>query len=191
MWLFSPDHRQEYSFAWGRVVGSLSKRKLSSIHQPPTSSKPSWVLRHICVLGMSVQNVFFCFVCLIDLAVLGLSFDTQDLWPLCRCAGSLVTARGVFLVVTCVIFSCSTGTLSCGMWDLVPWPGIEAGPPALGAWSLSPWTTREVTFSLLWFSTFSLPDLLPLTDLLCSGVLGSETFLLLALYLGLPWWLRW
>ena len=34
--------------------------------------------------------------------------------------------------------------LSCSMRDLVPRPGIEPGPPALGAWSLSPWTTREV-----------------------------------------------
>ena len=33
------------------------------------------------------------------------------------------------LVVVCEIFS-------CGMWDLVPWPGIEPRPPALGAWSL-------------------------------------------------------
>ena len=28
-------------------------------------------------------------------------------------------------------------TLSCDMWALVPWPGIEPGAPALGAWSLS------------------------------------------------------
>ena len=33
--------------------------------------------------------------------------------------------------------------LSCSMRDLVPRPGIEPGPPALGAWTLSPWTTRE------------------------------------------------
>ena len=33
--------------------------------------------------------------------------------------------------------------LSCSIRDLVPHPGIEPGPPALGAWSLSPWTTRE------------------------------------------------
>ena len=39
----------------------------------------------------------------------------------------LVAARGIF---------------SCGMQDLVPWPGIEPGSPALGAWSLSHWTTR-------------------------------------------------
>ena len=34
--------------------------------------------------------------------------------------------------------------LSCGMWDLVPWPGIKSGPHAFGAQSLSHWTTREV-----------------------------------------------
>ena len=39
---------------------------------------------------------------------------------------------------------CGIQTLSFGMWDLVPWPGIEPGPPALGVKSLSHWTTREV-----------------------------------------------
>ena len=39
---------------------------------------------------------------------------------------------------------CSMWILRCSMWDLVPWPGIEPGSPALGAWSLSHWTTREV-----------------------------------------------
>ena len=34
--------------------------------------------------------------------------------------------------------------LSEGMWDLIPWPGIEPGSPALGARSPSHWTTREV-----------------------------------------------
>ena len=34
--------------------------------------------------------------------------------------------------------------LSCGMWDLVSWPGIKPGPLALEAQSLSHWTTREV-----------------------------------------------
>ena len=34
--------------------------------------------------------------------------------------------------------------LSCSMWDLVPWPGIKPGLPALGAWSLSHWTTSEI-----------------------------------------------
>ena len=31
--------------------------------------------------------------------------------------------------------------LSCGIWDLVPWPGIKLRTPALGAPSLSHWTT--------------------------------------------------
>ena len=35
-------------------------------------------------------------------------------------------------------------SLSCGIWDLVPWPGMEPGPPTLGAWSLSLKTAREV-----------------------------------------------
>ena len=35
--------------------------------------------------------------------------------------------------------SYSMGTLSCGMWDLIPWPGIEPGLPALGTQSLSHW----------------------------------------------------
>ena len=33
---------------------------------------------------------------------------------------------------------------SCGMWDLVPRPGIEPIPPSLGAWSLNHWTAKEV-----------------------------------------------
>ena len=38
------------------------------------------------------------------------------------------------LIVACGVFSCG----------LVPWPGMEPVPPALGTWSLSHWTTREV-----------------------------------------------
>ena len=46
------------------------------------------------------------------------------------------------------LISCSIRTLSCGMWDVVLWLGIEPRPPALGAWSLSHWTTREVPLYL-------------------------------------------
>ena len=42
------------------------------------------------------------------------------------------------------LFSCGMQALSCGVWDLVPWPGIKPRPPALGARSLNHWTTREV-----------------------------------------------
>ena len=41
------------------------------------------------------------------------------------------------LIVECRIFSCNMRTLRCGMWNLVPWPGIEPGPPALGVWNLT------------------------------------------------------
>ena len=34
--------------------------------------------------------------------------------------------------------------LSGSMWDLVPQPGIEPRPSALGTRSLSHWTTRDV-----------------------------------------------
>ena len=48
------------------------------------------------------------------------------------------------LVATSKIFTCGMQTLSYSMWDLVPWPGIEPGPLALGAQSLSHWTSRKV-----------------------------------------------
>ena len=43
----------------------------------------------------------------------------------------------------------AVSSLSCSMWNLVPWPWIKPGPPALGVQSLSHWTPREVpgTFS--------------------------------------------
>ena len=44
--------------------------------------------------------------------------------------------------------------LSCSTWDIVPWPGIEPGPPALGVQSLSHWTTREVPNSVFWGLSF-------------------------------------
>ena len=42
------------------------------------------------------------------------------------------------------IFTVAREIFSCSMWDLVPWPGMESGSPALGAQSLSHWTTKEV-----------------------------------------------
>ena len=42
-----------------------------------------------------------------------------------------------------VLSSCMW-TLSCNIWNLVPFPGMEPVPPAVGVWSLSHWTTREV-----------------------------------------------
>ena len=33
--------------------------------------------------------------------------------------------------------------LNCGMWDLVPRPGIQPEFPTVEAWNLTHWTTRE------------------------------------------------
>ena len=40
---------------------------------------------------------------------------------------------------------------SCSMWDLVPSPGIEPGPPAFGVWSPSHWTIKDVHIYLIVF----------------------------------------
>ena len=45
------------------------------------------------------------------------------------------------LAAACTIFS-------CGVWDLVPRPGIEPGYPAFGVWSVSHWTIRKVPCTL-------------------------------------------
>ena len=50
-----------------------------------------------------------------------------------------------FFFLAMLDLSFSTQDLSCSMWDLVPQPGIEPRPPALGAQSLNHWTTKEVT----------------------------------------------
>ena len=49
--------------------------------------------------------------------------------------------------------------LSYGMWDLVPWPGIEPGPPALGGQSLSHWTNQKVPVAYLFITSTSLSSL--------------------------------
>ena len=64
-------------------------------------------------------------------------------WVLVATYGTFIATCRIF-VAPCGIFSCGMRTLSRSMWDLVPWPGIEPGPPASGAWSLNCWTTREV-----------------------------------------------
>ena len=85
----------------------------------------------------------------------------------------LVAAHRIFTVAF-ENFSCGMWTLSCIMCDLVPWPGIEPGPPALGAWSLSHWTTREVLeprfLFLLWGKQTSLSLSLSLLESCCVDV---------------------
>ena len=59
------------------------------------------------------------------------------------------------------VFRCGIPTLSCAVWDLVPWLGNEPGPPALEARCLSHRPTREVPMwtskvcGCRWMWTFS------------------------------------
>ena len=45
--------------------------------------------------------------------------------------------------------------LSCGMWDLLPWPGVEPRALALEMWSLIQWNTREAfpQIQFKWYSS--------------------------------------
>ena len=63
------------------------------------------------------------------------------LWP---CDVSWDLNKYLFIYLASPGFSCSMWEFSCGVWDLVLWPGIKPVPPALGVGSLSQWTTREV-----------------------------------------------
>ena len=64
---------------------------------------------------------------------------------------SLLTLEKILIYLT------SLG-LSCGMWDLVPWPRIDSGPPTLGVWSLTLWTTQGRPSSALSSSVIKLPS---------------------------------
>ena len=77
-----------------------------------------------------------------------LSYNTKDL----PSSGSLVIASGIFF------FFLSSFFFSCCVWDLLPWPGMESGPPALGAQSHRNWTTREVREGIT-FLFFFIPNM--------------------------------
>ena len=57
------------------------------------------------------------------------------------------------LAVALRIFS-----LCCGLWDLVPRPGIQPGPPPLGVQSLSHWTTWKVSRHSFLMSSLTIED---------------------------------
>ena len=82
-------------------------------------------------------------------------FPTQGLNP-----GSYITSpllkkkKSAFislcqvLVTAHEIFGCGMSAVSCGLWNLVPCPGIEHRPPAFEVQSPSHWTTREAPQSV-------------------------------------------
>ena len=73
--------------------------------------------------GTALGGVFLVFILFTYLAVL-----------------VLVAAHGVSSLC------CSMQILSCGMWKVVPWPGIEPRLPALEAQNLSHWTTWDCSW---------------------------------------------
>ena len=52
------------------------------------------------------------------------------------------------LVLVYRIFSCGMWTITCGVWGLVPWSGVEPRPPAFGAQILSYLATGPLGNSL-------------------------------------------
>ena len=94
----------------------------------------------------SLSLCFKIFTYLFILAALGLSCGTQDL-----CCGmwtsQLQHADAQLQHVNFLVVVCKLLVVAC-MRDLVPQPGVEPGPPALGARSFTHWTTREVPGSL-------------------------------------------
>ena len=61
----------------------------------------------------------------------GLSCRTWALWSVLRPVASLVVA--------CEVLAAACEMVTCGTWELSPWPGREPGPPVWGACSRSYW----------------------------------------------------
>ena len=102
--------------------------------------------------SLSLLNVYFI-------------YSTCSFYLLIWLCWILVAAHG--------IFSCSMWTLSCGMWGLVPWPGIKPGPPALGAQRCSHWTTREIPIVPVLMRSEEISWMLPIAG----DLVGSENSL--------------
>ena len=66
---------------------------------------------------------------------------------------------------------------SCSMWDLVHWPSVEPGPPALEAQSLSHWTTREVPSFISYESSYTFKNYYTLSIPWLSTQLSISWFL--------------
>ena len=70
------------------------------------------------------------------------------------CLLFILAVPGLSCGIQIIDLHCGMQTVICGMWDLVPRPGIEPGPHALGAQSLSHWTTREVSCVIIFIVVY-------------------------------------
>ena len=90
------------------------------------------------------------------------------------CLNSLAPLFSFFFFNLFLIICFSVPGLSWDMQGLVPWPGLEPGPPALGAQSLRHWSIREVPplFSIAVHSvlTFWIVSLFSPTSVVLEGI---------------------
>ena len=63
---------------------------------------------------------------------------------LCQSDKDKLVSNCVFFLFYFLFIYLTAPSFSCGMWNLLPWPGIEPRHPALERQSLSHWTTMEV-----------------------------------------------
>ena len=111
----------------------------TSFFCPPSNSLPfsSWsFLTHCSFITLFVVYVFRT----IPLQTFQLEhFFPFNVWIV------LTSMHFFFLIFGCIKSQFAAHRIfSCSMWDLVPRPGIELQPPALGGWNLSHWTNWEV-----------------------------------------------
>ena len=108
---------------------------------------------HLCLTSFVWHNMFSAFCLFLNFLNLFLiifrSFPEKEMSPVfitfirniwIPCYFFMLSVAFVFFIY---FFYLAALGLNCGLWDVLPWLGIESGPPALGAWSLHNWTTRE------------------------------------------------
>ena len=113
----------------------ILKKPISLTQYEWYSGKMVTVLSYIALATLTTNSSFFSFLkntYLFYLAMSGLSCGLRDFDLHCN-------MQNLFFFSFC-------------MWDLVSWPGLVPGSPALGVLSLSPWITSEVP--LIQFSEF-------------------------------------
>ena len=107
----------------------------------------SGILLDIDLISLMTNEVEHLFMCLLAICVI-FFFLLRNVYsnPLLILGGYL---SFYFYFLNYIFIYLAVLGLGCSTRDIVPWPGIKPGPPALGAQSLNHWTTREVPVLLL------------------------------------------
>ena len=94
-------------------------------------------------------NLQYCPLSMPCCGIWAIHFGTVFLWFLIYLIYWVFNKYFIYLAALGLSFGIPI--LSWGMWDLVPWLGIEPRSPALGAWTLNHWTSEEVPIMLYSF----------------------------------------